>query len=269
MVRKIPPIQKPVKPQSYNKRMTVHLFTLALFLTVVFPANPCKALAESLTEKNREGNQLFTEGKYEEAEKAYLEAQVKNPGRPEILYNLGNSLVKQAKYDKGIQALSQSAGKGDKRIKTDSLYNSGNALYSKGDFRGSAEAFIEALKLDPDDKDAKHNLELALEKLKQQEQKQQDSSRDRKNSGDQDEQKPGKSKENQPQPESRNGENPDTQKNQKAPAKMQPGTPSQREGSITREQAQKILDAVRNQELEQQRKLMEARSRPKTNKRDW
>jgi Ca-activated chloride channel family protein len=269
MVRKIPPIQKSVKPQSYNKRPVGHLITLALFLTVAFPAHPRKALAESLTEKNREGNQLFTEGKYEEAEKAYLEAQVKNPGRPEILYNLGNSLVKQGKYDEGIQALHQSAGKGDKRIQTESLYNSGNALYSKGDFRGSADAFIEALKLNPEDNDAKHNLELALEKLKQQQQKQQDSSRDRNNSGDQDEQKPGKSKENQPQLKSRNEENPDTQDNQKVPAKMQPDTPSRREGSITREQAQKILDAARNQELEQQRKLMEARSRPKTNKRDW
>jgi Ca-activated chloride channel family protein len=269
MVRKIPPIQKPVKPQSCDKRIAVHLCTLALFLTVAFLANPFKAMAESLAEKNREGNQLFTEGKYEEAEKAYLEAQVKNPGKPEILYNLGNSLVKQGKYDEGIQALHQSAGKGDKRIKTDSLYNSGNALYSKGDFRGSAEAFIEALKLNPEDNDAKHNLELALEKLKQQEQKQQDSSRDRKNSGDQDKQKPGKGKENQPKPKNRNGENPDTQNNQKAPAKMQPDTPSRREGSITKDQAQKILDAVRNQELEQQRKLMESRSRSKTNKRDW
>jgi hypothetical protein len=37
-----------------------------------------------------------------------------------------------------------------------------------GRFKESAEAYIQALKLKPTDGDAKHNLELALKKLKQQ-----------------------------------------------------------------------------------------------------
>ena len=95
---------------------------------------------------------------------------MKNPGKPEVLYNLGNSLIKQKKYDQGIQSLRQSANKGDKAIRENSWYNTGNALFETGRFKDSAEAFVQALKLDPSDNDAKHNLELALLKLKEQQQ---------------------------------------------------------------------------------------------------
>ncbi len=99
-----------------------------------------------------------------------MDAQVKNPGKPEVLYNLGNSLIKQKKYSQGVQSLRQSANKGDKAIRENSWYNTGNALFEAGHFKDSAEAFVQSLKLDPSDKDAKHNLELALLKLKEQQQ---------------------------------------------------------------------------------------------------
>ncbi len=44
---------------------------------------------QSVASKNRTGNQFFDQGKYAEAEKAYLEAQSKDSGRPELSYNLG------------------------------------------------------------------------------------------------------------------------------------------------------------------------------------
>ena len=212
---------------------------------------------------------MYDAGKYEEAEKAYLEAQVKSPGKPEILYNLGNALIKQGKYPQGIQALQQSSDKGSEQIKTDSLYNTGHALYSEGDYKGSAEAFIETLKLDPDDLDAKHNLELALQKLQEQEQKQQEENRNQENKGDQDRQQ---SRENEGKESTSNEQEQkqtDRQKDRENQAKMKPDTVVPREGSITREQAQQILDAMRNQELDQQRKLMESRSRSRSNEKDW
>lgn len=273
MVRKIPPIQKPVRPRSRNKRIRVKGFAPVLFLTFAISAIACKAMAESPADKNREGNRLFADSKYEEAEKAYLDAQAKSPGRPEILYNLGNALIKQGKYSQGIRALRQSSDSGNKQIKTDSLYNTGNALYTTGDYKGSADAFIESLKLNPEDKDAKHNLELALKKLQEQQQqkqqKQSDSSKEQQDSRDQEKNQPKENKGEQAKPKEQNRGQAQNPENQQEPAKMQPNTPVEREGSMTREQAEKILDAVQNQELEQQRELMESQSRPKTNKRDW
>jgi Ca-activated chloride channel homolog len=268
MVRKIPSINRTVKSRI-TVRQYRRLLTVVLFITAAIPAIPLQVKAESPASKNREGNRLFAEGKYEEAEKAYLEAQVKSPGKPEILYNLGNSLIKQEKYPQGIQALQQSADKGDDRIKTNSAYNTGHALYSKGDYKGSAEAFIETLKLDPEDRDAKHNLELALRKLKEQEQKQQNKNGDPNDPGDQRQQQSKDNEGEQSPSEEENRQRADMQNDREKQAKMKPEPTVAREGSISREQARQILDAMRNQELDQQRKLMESRSRPGSNERDW
>lgn len=229
---------------------------------------PCQLKAESLASKNKEGNRLFAQGKYEAAEKAYLDAQVKNPGTPEILYNLGNSLIRQKKNEQGMQALRQSIDKGNTEIKKNSWYNTGNALFSMGNFRDSAGAFIEALRLDPGDMDAKHNLELALKKLQQQNrsqsnQKQQDgkaSNRSEAASGEEGE---------QPQREQKARDESGNRQEQDKRLKQQASQLVQREGSMSREQAMQILDALQNQELEQQRKLLERRAGRKTNEKDW
>ena len=240
--------QSAAKVQLVCRRLAV--FAIAVILTGL-----ANLQAESVASKNKEGNRLFAQGKYEDAEKAYLEAQVNSPGRSEVLYNLGNSLIKQKKYDRGMQALRQSMSKGDKGIKENSWYNSGNAMFSIGKFKDSAEAFIQALKLDPADKDAKHNLELALMQLKQQEQKQSNADQKQQNSQKQNQDRSQTGKKDQPRPNE--------------PVKPQTAQAAQREGSISKEQALQILEALQSREIEEQRKLLERRARQKLNAKDW
>jgi Ca-activated chloride channel family protein len=134
-------------------RCLLSILTMAMILVAATGSR-----ADSLASKNKEGNFYFSQGKYSEAEKAYLDAQVKSPGKPEILYNLGNSLIKQEKYDQGIQALEQARERSEKELEENSWFNAGNALFLKGNYQDSAGAFMEALKLDPTDRDTKHNL---------------------------------------------------------------------------------------------------------------
>ncbi len=243
---------------------------LSAWILVVILAAVSNLWAESLASKNNKGNRLFDQGKYEEAEKAYLDAQGKNPGRPEVLYNLGNSLVKQKKYSQGTQALLQSVDKGDRKIKENSWYNIGDALFSMGKFKESAESFIQALKLDPADKDAKHNLELALQKLKEQQQKQSGSNQKQQNSGNPNQEQSSSGKDNRQQQQAPKDQNESAgKKDQNNQARQQTAPEAQREGSISKEQAAQILDAARNQELEQQRKLLEARAKMRAHGKDW
>lgn len=226
--------------------------------------------AESLASKVREGNRLFAQRKYAEAETAYMDAQVKNPGKPEVLYNLGNSLIRQKKYSQGVQSLRQSANKGDKAIRKNSWYNTGNALFEAGRFKDSAEAFVQSLKLDPSDSDAKHNLELALLKLKEQQQsaanqkpKNSDNSKqDESSSGENDQQQPQKSEQEGKKKSGGNEDHPDS-------AKQQESSKAQLPGPVSKEQAAQILDAIQAQELEQQLKLLEMRARRINNGKDW
>lgn len=232
-------------------RLPIAFFSFAAIL-----AGSQFASAESLASKNKRGNRLFEQGKYEDAEKAYLAAQGDNPGKPEILYNLGNSLIKQKKYQEGVRALGQSINKGDTGIKEKGWYNTGNALFSAGNYKDSADAFIQALKLDPGDRDAKYNLELALMNLEKPKQK---DPRNQSSSG-----KP-------PQPEqSSQDKNRSGNPKENTQAKTQASqTTFRREGSITKDQAIQLLDAVKNQELWEQRKLLKTRVSEKAHGRDW
>jgi len=237
------------------------LFLLTLVLV------PQLSVSESLASKNKKGNRLFEQGRYEDAEKSYLSAQVDSPGKPEILYNLGNSLVKQKKYREGVQALGQSINGGGKDIKEKAWYNKGNALFSGGNYRESADAFIQALKLNPGDRDAKHNLELALLKLSQQEQQKTENNQQQGNTKDSNE-KSGGQDARQRQQSNQNQGSQESRKEQQNQVKTQETKSAQRAGSMTREQALQLLDAVQNQELEQQRKLLEGRATEKTNEKD-
>jgi Ca-activated chloride channel homolog len=246
-------------------RRTSLLFVVAVL--ILAGAQFCSA--ESIASKNKKGNRLYNQGKYENAEKEYLSAQVDEPGKPEVLYNLGNSLVKQKKYREGVQALGQSIDKGDRSIKEMGWYNKGNALYSAGDYQASADAFIQALKLNPSDRDAKHNLELALTMLKEQQQKKPD-----KNSNGQESKNPEKNaggggKDSRPQQAENNPGSADGNRNKDQQPKPESSQSDQRGNAMTKEQALPLLEAVQNQELKEQRKLLEGRAREKSNGKDW
>jgi tetratricopeptide (TPR) repeat protein len=251
---------------AFNKLGILYLAAAAVSCLAFSP----DVAAESLAAKNREGNRLFAQGKYEDAERTYMEAQVKNPGNSKVLYNLGNTLIKQKKFDQGIKSLRQSIDKGDKDLRENSWYNTGNAMFSAGRFRNAADAYIRALELDPSDTDAKHNLELALLKLKQQD-KQSGASQGKQDSGNQERNRPssgGEEKQPQKQSQKDSGESGNTKGEKTRPDSRQ-APESQRPGSMSREQAVQILDAVQSQELEQQRKVLEALARRKANGKDW
>jgi len=242
----------------------------AVFILGLIAGNLHFCMAESLATKNKKANRLFEQGKYAEAEKVYLSAQVDSPGKPEILYNLGNALVKQKRYREGIQALGQSVNKGDKKIKEKGWYNTGNAFFSAGNYGDSAAAFVEALKLDPVDKDAKHNLELALMKLKQQAQENSEKNqKDQKNqnSKDSDKEKSSGGKDTRPQqPDEKKDATGDRQNEQMS---SQANRAQHREGSLSKERALQLLEAMQNQELEEQRRLLAKRTKERAGGKDW
>ncbi len=228
------------------------------------------AHGESVGSKNKTGNRLFEQGKYQEAEKAYIDAQGDAPGKSELLYNLGNTLLKQKKYDQALQALRQAIGKGDKGLQAKAWFNSGDALFDKADYQDAAQAFIQALRINPGDRDAKQNLELALKKMQEQQKQQQGQGKDKEN---QNSDKRDSKQEQQKQSEGKQGE-------QKKPSgnyrqdKNKSDNPKQaqadrQENSISKERAMQILDALRNQELQDQRKLLEHQPRQKAVGKDW
>jgi Ca-activated chloride channel family protein len=261
-------VQSPVIKVPRRGNFAPHRLLIAWILFALL--TPISNLnARSLASKNREGNRLFAQGKYEAAERAYLDAQVNNPGRPEVLYNLGNSLIKQKKYNQGIQALHQSMSKGSDQIKENSWFNAGNALFLAGNYKDSAQAFIQALRLNPEDRDAKNNLEMALKKLKEQERKNADNSPKQ---GNAEKKSANASKDGADHQNRSSNKDSDSSARSNKPSESQKNAtapPVQPKGSISKERALQILQAVQNQELEEQRKLLQSRSNRKFAGKDW
>jgi len=234
---------------------------------------PVPALAGSSPgSSNREGNRLYADRKYEEAEKAYLEARAREPERPELDYNLGNALLRQKKYDDAAQSLRNAVARADRSLQARSWYNLGNGHFEAGRFQDAAQAYVEALKLAPADRDAKHNLELARRKLQEQAAQKPDKSG-------------GGQRRDQPQPQPPQGGKQEKQPEQQSQqqreqqqaagdrpeqaAQPQSTRPDRRQEGFSRDQAMEILDALQNQELADQRKRIERRTRRKTTGRDW
>jgi tetratricopeptide (TPR) repeat protein len=230
-------------------------------------AAPAAAAGSTIARKNREGNRLFAEGKFADAERAYVEAQVDAPGRAELLYNHGNALIRQKKYEPALHQLRQAVGKGDRGLQASAWFNSGNTLYEMGAFGDAAQAYIQALRINPADRDAKHNLELALQKAREQQ--------DRSAKGDQSKDNRGADPQ---QSDKRNGQGqqadargnvPPQKEEQSKPANPQATQADGREAGFTKDQALQILDALQNQELVEQKKRLERLARRKAAGRDW
>ena len=159
---------------------------------------------------------------------------------------------------------------GNKGLQANGWYNAGNALFDMGNYRDSVQAYIQALRLNPADRDAKHNLELSLKKIQEQQQQppgqgQQDQSTEGKSGGEQNQ--PARGNESRPQD---NPEQPQSQTSAgQQPADPQSGQAERPAGTFSRERALQILDALQNQEIAEQRRLLEGVIRRKTSGRDW
>jgi len=224
---------------------------LALGALCAFPATGADTAG-----KNRDGNRLFTEGKYPEAEKAYLAAQLEAPGRPELQYNLGNALLKQNKLEPALQSLRQAASKGNRGLQASAWYNAGNTLFQNGRLPEAVQAYAQSLRINPSDRDAKHNLELALQKMQQDRQKQSGG-----RNGKQDPSKNDKASNNQPAPRQDDSA-------AKGGGQQTPSAQEEKPGSMSREQALQILDAMQSREMHDKRKVFQE-ARRKASGRDW
>ncbi|MFC2054086.1 hypothetical protein ACFLV7_07280 [Chloroflexota bacterium] len=151
----------------YRLIRTKPVFTMVI-LTLSLLVAACSPSAEKL---NKDGNSAYAKQAYEEALSAYQFAQIESPELAEPYYNAANSLYKQGMYAEALEQISQALSFAkEETLVENSFYNLGNSSFSTQEWENSIAAYTEALLLNPDDLDAKYNLELALQQLQQQEQ---------------------------------------------------------------------------------------------------
>ena len=183
----------------------------------------------------RDGNRLYEEGRFQEAHERYLQGLAEAPESGVLRFNDGNALYRTDEYQQAMEAYERAIVTGDPALASAAWYNLGNAPYRQQQLEQSLEAYKQALRLDPNDADAKHNLERVLEQMQQQQQQQnQDQQQDEQEQDDQ--QQPNQQENQQNQQEQRDQQQQDQQQRQ--------GQPQPRPGQMTPEEAERLLEAV-------------------------
>ena len=108
------------------------------------------------------GNKAFSAEMYNTATNAYTIAGESMPDRSEPIYNTANTLYRQQRFREAIDLYDQILGGQNLELSDRTTFNVGNALYGAGEHEQAIEMYKQALRNNPDDLDAKHNLELAL-----------------------------------------------------------------------------------------------------------
>lgn len=115
----------------------------------------------------RSGNKLYEKKQYAEAETQYRKAQDMNPTY-EGLFNLADVLYKQKRYEEALNILKQIARDDVAGMHApDAYYNLGNTYFQMKKLPEAAEAYKNTLRRNPNDDEARYNLAYVLELMKQ------------------------------------------------------------------------------------------------------
>lgn len=233
--------------------------------------------------QGRRGNELYGLEDYELAAEAYAEGldalAVDAPERLRYALenNLGAALLKagdvagaREAFDRALVAAS---------VPSDAArtwYNAGNASYAEKDLAKAVERYRQSLLQDPTNQDAKFNYEFAKRQLEQQQQQQQGSNQQQQQQqkqqqngqGEQDEGEPQQEEEQQQQSGGQNqqqGSEPEQNQEERQSSSSAQETPTE----LSEEQAQRILQALQNEEEQLLREVQRPKSRPRRVEKDW
>ncbi|WP_249112619.1 tetratricopeptide repeat protein [Prevotella melaninogenica] len=229
--------------------MVKRLYIIICMLLVFVGCN-----AQTANQLIREGNKLFSSKNYAQAEILYHKAIDKDGSNAIANYNLGRCLQAQKKNEEAKKLYDNAAKLEKDPVRLSSSYNNlGTILQGENNYEKAIEAYKSALRSNPNHKNARYNLELCKRKLKQQQNQQ--SSDKNKNKSDKDKEK----KKNQPQ--NQNQKNNNQKNNQKN--KQQKDNQG-----MSKDNAEQLLNAVKQQEKETQERLSKVMRQPSDKKLD-
>ncbi len=217
------------------------------------------------------GIKQYEAGEFEEAGESFARALEADPGNATLTFNRGTALYRQQDFAEAAEAFASAAEGGGEEPGRDAAYNLGNSQFSAGDYQSAIEAYKQALRLDPDDAEAKYNLELALrkqeEQQQEQEQQEQQQEEDQPQEDEQEQQEQNEEQDSQERDEQQGDQPQSEQQDEPSP----PGADEAEEGELTEAQAQRLLHALASQDAEMQKLIRRApqRRQPSEGEKDW
>jgi tetratricopeptide (TPR) repeat protein len=231
------------------------------FLLILFLLASTSSFAQNKKSFLRNGNTLYADSSYKEAEMQYLKSLEKDQDYFNASFNLADAVYKQENYSDTDTSIGSST-----RFKTlinktrndeelaEVYHNLGNSLVKEQKLEEAINAYKNALRINPNDNETRHNLALSKQQKQKQEQEKENKEEKKENKEeeeeDKEEQKDDKEEENKKQ----ENDNEEDQKQNQSEEKKE---------EMSKEDAEKMLEAIQQQEKKLQEELQKKKFKGK------
>ena len=223
---------------------------LTIILTAIASLVFSEAFCQKMPERRlvRKGNKQYERGDFDTSLDNYARALQNDPNCFEAKFNTANGQFRKELIDKSEQTLRKLAQDSTRTDieRSEVAYNLGNMLFVQQRLEEALDCYRNAMRLNPDDKEAKFNYALTKELLKQQQNQQQQQQQNQDQNQDQN-QKQDQNQQEQPQDQEQNEDKQDQKEQEQQPQEQQ----------ISEQEQQAMLEAIQAQEDKTQDKLKE------------
>lgn len=242
------------------------LSVLSLVMMVFFVNNSFAQEQEKLSFKEslqsrkavKEGDKAYNIKDFMAAKSAYAKAVKQGNMKAVVDWREGNVSYRNQEWEGALEAYQ---GQADNELAKSSErfagnYNAGNVKMQGEEWDEAINSYKEALKLNPNDREAKYNLSYAM--MKKQE--------DQQDNDDDEEDEDNEDEDNDDQDQDNEDENQEDEKDQDEQEQNQDNKP---ESKLTEEQAERLLQALREQEKDAMDMKEEEGTGTPTLDKDW
>src|SRR5690554_102741 len=233
-----------------------HIIINYSMLLLLLTAAASNTAAQEERPHVRRGVALLEQERFAEAEAEFRSALQLKPSSFEAAYNLGTALFRQEKYDEALQQLQATTpfANDDKQRLASLFHNLGNSYLFGQNIDQSIEAYKQALRHNPLDDETRYNL-IAAMKLKDEQEEQEEEQQDQQEQEQQEQHE----QEQEQQEQEQEQEQQDQQQQQQ-----------QESEGISRENAERLLQAKEEDEKELLEKMNQNREKqPVRIEKNW
>ena len=213
----------------------------------------------------REGNTLYADSSYNDAEMQYRKSLEKDQDYFNASFNLADAVYKQERYEESSALFGALIDNAPTESDLSKVYhNMGNSLVKEQKLDEAIDAYKNALRINPNDAETRHNLALCKKQKQEQEQQQEENKEDKEEQEENKEEMEGEKKEEQEKNEQKN-------ENQKQKQEEQQNQKEEKKEEMSKEDAEKMLEAIQQQEKDLQEELQKKKVKGKRIKvlKDW
>jgi len=214
----------------------------------------------------------YRQGDFDKAIELYSELLAKNTDDKNLKFNLGGAFYQKGTLNSAKSGFEDALTLEAPEAKSRAYYNLGNTLFKMNKPEKSLEAFKYAMKFNPEDEDAKFNYEFVKSIIEEQEEKQEgDDEQQEENEDSEDEQDSDEKEDEQDKDQQENEqEKEDDQESEQQKEQNKQQQQQQEEKKKSQEEYEDILEALEQEEMQELKDYIKARTVKKRNpEKDW